>query len=148
MAVMFYMEKWPLGYKPFGLESRYYQRVTYDSVTNGVVYIRVDIYLDGREVVHKAHVTIVNGKMKCGDYTGVHIRNEGANRWFSDTKVFDNPIFTWVPVDNPSNKVKKLTTGDNHVKIGPPLTPKQTTNNCSVSFELGKAEDEWPALTI
>jgi hypothetical protein len=147
MAAMVYMETWPLGYKPFGLESRYYQRVNHDHVTNSVVYIRVDTYLDGREVVHTAHVTIVKGKMMCGDYTGVHIRNEGTIRWFSNMKVFDNPIFKWVPVDDPCDKVKRLATDDNHVMIVTPPTTKQATNNCAVSFELSKAEDEWPALT-
>ena len=142
---MFYMEEWPLGYMPLGIKSRHYQRVTINNVSNHFVFIRVDTHIDETVDVRKTYVTIVNGKMKCGDYTGVHICNEGIIRWFSNMKVFDNPIFKWVPVDDPCYKVKKLMTDVNHVMVEPPPTPRQTTNNRTVLFELSKAE--WPALT-
>ena len=93
---------------------------------------------------------MANKKLKCGDYSGVMIRNKGTIRWFSDMKVYDEPIFTWSPLDNYNPSNKKAQTSDKVKTSSSPTWSSKTTSQSSspaLSFKLDASDDEWPVLT-
>ena len=59
-------------------------------------------------------------------YTGVLIRNEGTIRWFSNTNVFDDPLFTWVPVEEHRlyNNATYVSATKYKIKNNPVITDK------------------------
>ena len=98
---MFYMETWGTTKKHPYFKRRLIKRIltSRDDVNGIVEFMREDTSNDNKVTQTRISVATMKKKYKFNGYTGVHIRNDGVIRWFSDTMVFDNPIFKWEPVD-------------------------------------------------
>jgi hypothetical protein len=100
MAATVYMETWGTIEKQPHFKRRLIKSIhTGEDSVNGIVeFMRVDTDNGNNLTYTRLSVVTVKKKYKFNGYTGVHIRNDGAIRWFSDTMAFDNPIFKWTPV--------------------------------------------------
>ena len=100
MAAMLYVETWGTAEKQPHFKRRLIKSIhTGEDSVNGIVEFMREDTDNGNNVTYtRLSVVTMKKKYKFNGYTGVHILKDGAIRWFSDTMVFDNPIFKWTPV--------------------------------------------------